>query len=72
MRNPWVFVRCQVVGKHRWEPVHGASRLDSGWRCRDCQELLLERYLLERNHDPDECRPYGTWGGGAGAALPGP
>lgn len=70
--NPWTFVRCQVAGKHRWEPVGDEDDLDTGWRCRDCDELVLKRYILERNHEPDLRSPYGGYGDGAGAVLPGP
>jgi len=72
MWNPWTFVRCQVAGRHRWEPVGDENDLDTGRRCRDCDELVLKRYFLERNHEPDMRSPYGGYGGGAGAQLPGP
>jgi hypothetical protein len=57
--NPWTFVRCRVVGKHRWEPVAGDDP-DSGWRCRDCDEVVLERDYIERDYDPEVSSPY--WG----------
>lgn len=52
------FVRCRVLGKHRWEPV--GEGLDSGSRCRDCGEEILERYFVERDHEPEVSSPY--WG----------
>ena len=58
--NPWTFVRCRIAGKHRWEPVAGDD-LDSGWRCRDCNELAVKRDVVERNYEPEEpSSPY--WG----------
>ena len=72
MRSPWTFVRCQVAGQHRWEPVGDEDDLDTGWRCRDCDELVLKRYFLERDHEPGMRSPDGGYGGGAGAQLPAP
>jgi hypothetical protein len=72
MWNPWPFVCCQIAGQHRWERVGDEDDyLDTGWRCRDCDELVLMRYVLERNHDPDVGPPYGAWGAGGGAMMPG-
>jgi len=59
MWNPWTFVRCRVARKHRWEPVVGDD-LDSGWRCRDCDELVLKRHFVERDYEPEVTSPY--WG----------
>ncbi len=67
----WTFVRCRIAGKHRWEPVGDVDDLDTGWRCRDCAELVLMRYVLERNHDPHVSPPYSAWGAGGGAMMPG-
>jgi hypothetical protein len=55
--------------------VRGASKvddLDDGWRCRDCDELVLVRYFLEGTHDGDVTPPYGSWGAGVGVTAPGP
>jgi hypothetical protein len=60
--NPWTFVRCRVVGIHRWERV-GDDREDpdSGWRCRDCGKEVLKRYIAERDYgEPEPSSPY--WG----------
>jgi hypothetical protein len=52
MRNPWKILRCQLRS-HRWETVEVGG--DKGWKCRNCQALVLEREYLERGqHDPDE------------------
>jgi hypothetical protein len=59
--NPWTFVRCRVAGKHRWEAVGGGDDLDSGWRCRDCHELVIKRDLVERDYAQEPpSSPY--WG----------
>ena len=58
--NPWTFVLCRVFGLHVWEPVAADNELDTGWRCRDCGELVLKRYLVEQDHEPDVTSPY--WG----------
>jgi len=58
MSNAWTFVRCRIAGKHRWEPFSDDG--ESGWRCRDCGEVILERELVERDHEPDLSSPY--WG----------
>jgi hypothetical protein len=58
--NPWKFVRCRLLGKHHWEPV-ADSDLDTGWRCRDCGEEVLNRQTVERDYEPEEpSSPY--WG----------
>jgi hypothetical protein len=59
MLNPRTFVLCRVLRNHTWERIDGDD-LDSGWRCRDCNELVLDRYLLERDHEPEVKSPY--WG----------
>jgi hypothetical protein len=53
------FVMCWVLRYHAWERVDGDG-LDSGWRCRECGELVLDRYLVERDYEPKVKSPY--WG----------
>jgi hypothetical protein len=60
IRNPWTFVRCRVAGRHRWVEVVGDDELDSGWRCSDCGELVLQRHIAERDYEPEVKSPY--WG----------
>jgi hypothetical protein len=57
--NPWTFLRCRV-GKHRWKPVLALDDLDSGWRCRDCDEQLVKRHFVEKDYEPEVTSPY--WG----------
>jgi hypothetical protein len=55
--NPLTFVRCRVLGTHRWERV--GEDLDSGRRCRDCGEEVLTRYFVEGDHgEPEPSSPY--------------
>jgi hypothetical protein len=60
--NPWTFLRCRVAGKHRWEQVGSGEEddPDSGWRCGDCGEEVLQRQWLERDYEPEVKSPY--WG----------
>ena len=70
MPNPWTVVRCRVFGLHRWETVevHG----DRGWACPTCDEVVLERYFLERDYDPypDAAVNLKRYGAAAGVASP--
>jgi hypothetical protein len=58
--NPWTFLRCRVLGLHHWKPVLALDDLDSGWRCRDCDEQLLKRHFVEKDYEPEITSPY--WG----------
>ncbi len=70
MPNPWTIVRCRVFGLHRWETVE--VRGDRGWACRTCDEVVLDRYFLEREHDPypDADVSLKRYGAAAGVASP--
>jgi hypothetical protein len=68
MRNPWNVVLC-LLGVHRWRTYSVSG--DKGWKCRNCEALVLEREYLERVHDPAATdRPVMSHGGAAGASLP--
>ena len=45
-------MRCQLAGKHRWEPVGDENELDTGRRCRDPRDMAI--VLCGRAYDP--CR----------------
>jgi hypothetical protein len=59
--NPWPFVRCRVLRKHRWQPVLAiGDDLDAGFRCRDCDVIHLKRHIVEHEYEPEITSPY--WG----------
>lgn len=58
MRRAWAYLRCYVLRVHRWEPLLDED--EKGWTCRDCDELELERYHLERVHDWEPGSPLYT------------
>jgi hypothetical protein len=58
MPNWWNSARCWLRG-HRWEPFDDGDEMKA-WKCRVCEDVLLEREHLERAHDPygpDHDRP---------------
>jgi hypothetical protein len=66
MRNPWTVLRCRFLG-HGWETIEVDGPV--GWRCRCCDELVLEREYLERVHDPEVTDRSPASHGGAAAGL---
>ena len=68
MQNPSTLVRCRVLGLHRWETVEVGG--DRGWACRTCDEVVLERYFLEREYDPYPDVDLKRYGAAAGVASP--